>query len=323
MRDAKKLACISVAGVLCASNCLAEDYDYELGLAFNSSNFEGSQTTTTNLGTIFSSTETDADDLSLRGSWFFQGLSDDGGPRARATLVDRASSLTVGFTQLDQTIATTLTSSDPALPIPPTDSRFDSDADTFAVDFRYVDRDSGWIGNAGLLTTKTSIGGSISDSLDATGWRLGFGKYLFENTTLGLDVSQVNADGGSDATAIAVTFEHLGDMGEQWQYAIDVRYSSVDPDGGSNIDTWRAALALYPTRDFEFGLAIEDVSGGFVSQDNLGFEGFASWFVSPNVRLSARYRVDDVDYAGNDSLGGTSASSADQDAFGIGATVRF
>jgi hypothetical protein len=323
MRHTKKRALWSITGLLFASIGLAEEYDYELGIAFNSSDFEGSQTTTTNLGTVFSSTEVEADDLSLSGSWYFKGLSDEKGPRARATLVDRASSLTVGYSRADQTISTTLTSSDPAFPFPPLDSKFDADTDTFAVNFRYVDRDSGWIGNAGLLTTKTSIGGPANSSADATGWRLGVGKYLLENTTLGLDVSQVNVDGGSDATVIAVAFEHLGDVGEQWQYAVDIGFSRADADGSSDVDIWRAALSLYPTRDFEFGVAVEDLSGGIAGQDNLGFEGFASWFVSPNVRLSARYRVDDVDYLGGVSIGGTSTSSADQDSFGIGASVRF
>lgn len=323
MGHTMKLVFYSLTGLLLASVGMAEEYDYELGLAFNSSDFEGSQTTTTNFGTVFSSTKTEADDLSLNGSWYFKGLSDDKGPRARAALVDRASALTVGYSRADQTISTNLTSSDPAFPLPPIDSKIDADADTFAVDFRYVDRDSGWIGNAGLLTTKTSIRGPAVGSADATGWRIGVGKYLLDNTTLGLDVSQVDVDGGFDATVVAIAFEHLGDIGEQWQYAVDIGYSRADADGSSDIDTWRAALALYPTRDFEFGVAVEELSGGIAGQDNLGFEGFASWFVSPNVRLSARYRVDDVDYLGNLSIGGTSTSTADQDAFGIGAAVRF
>ena len=126
-----------------------------------------------------------------------------------------------------------------------------------------------------------------------------------------------------ETTAVAVSLEHLGDLGERWQYAIDIEYNRVDADGGSELDTWRAAVALYPSRNFEFGVAIEDVSGLF-GQDTTGVEGFASWFVKPNVRLSARYRVDDAEYFGNVSIGGASTvSDADQDGFGINATVRF
>jgi hypothetical protein len=145
---------------------------------------------------------------------------------------------------------------------------------------------------------------------------------VFENTTLSLDVGQVDVDGQGDATTGTVALEHLGDLGERWQYAIDVGYNSVDVDGSSDLDTWRAAMSLYPSRDFEFGVAVEDVSGSF-RQDTTGLEGCASWFVKPNVRLSARYRVDDAEYLGNVSVGGTTVSDADQDSFGLGVTVRF
>lgn len=311
-----------LVGMLLATSAAAEQYDFEVGLAFDSSRFDGSQTITTTGGTAFNSNETDTDDLRLFGSWYFAGLSDDKGPKARAVLVDRASSLSLGYSRSDQTIVTLLTIDDPSFPFPPIDSRFDSDGDSFAVDLRYVDRDSGWFGNVGLLTSDITLSGFVDESVDATGWRLGVGKYVLETTTIGLDVSKVNADGG-DATVFAVSLEHLGDLGERWQYAIDIGYDRLDADGGIELDTWRAAIAVYPSRNFEFGVAVEDVSGLF-GQDTTGLEGFASWFVKPNVRLSARCRVDDADYSGNVSIGGApTVSNADQDSFGISATVRF
>ena len=311
-----------LVGTLLATSASAEQYDFEVGLAFDSTRFDGSQTIATTGGTVFNSTETDTDDLRLFGSWYFAGLSDDKGPRARAVLVDRASSLSLGYSRSDQTIATLLTIDDPLFPLPPIDSRFDADGDSISVDLRYVDRDSGWIGKVGLLTSDITLSGSVDESVDATGWRLGVGKYVLETTTIGLDVSQVNADGG-DVTVIAVSLEHLSDLGERWQYAIDIGYNRSDADGGIDLDAWRAAIALYPSRNFEFGVAVEGVSGSF-GQDTTGLEGFASWFVKPNVRLSALYRVDDADYSGNVSIGGTpTASNADQDSFGISATVRF
>lgn len=119
-------------------------------------------------------------------------------------------------------------------------------------------------------------------------------------------------------------FEHLGDLGERWQYAIDIGYNRADRDYGSDLDTWRAAIALYPTRDFEFGVAVEDGSANNGFLDNTGIEGFASWFVTPNVRLSARYGVDDINDSGNFSFGGaTTVTDADRDSSGISASIRF
>lgn len=316
-------ACWLLVGMFGTTSASAEQYDFEVGLAFDSTSFDGSQTITTPGGTIFNSGETDTDELGLFGSWYFAGLTADKGPRARAVLVDRASSLSIGYSRSDQTIATFLTSDDPSFPFPPIDSRSDSNGDSFAIDLRYVHRDSGWFGNAGLLTSNTTLRGFVSESFDATGWRLGVGKYVLDTTTLALDVSQVDADGGLDATVVAVSLEHVGDLGERWQYAIDIGYKRLDADLSIELDTWRTAIALYPSRDFEFGVAVEDVSGLF-GTDATGVEGFASWFVKPNVRLSAHYRVYDAEYFGNVSIGGaTTVSDADQDGFGIKATVRF
>jgi len=319
--------CWLLIGMLVVTSALAEEYNFEVELAFDSTRFDGSQTITTPGGTIFSSGKTDTDDLSVFGSWYFAGLSDDKGPRARAVFVDRASSVSVGYSRSDQTISTFLSSADPTFPFPPIDSVFESDGDSFAVDLRYVDRDSGWFGDAGLLTSNTTLGGLVNDSVDATGWSLGVGKYLFETMALGLDVGQVNVDGGGDATVVAASLAHLGKLGERWQYAIDLGYSRMDADGGLVLDTWGAAIALYPTQDFEFGVAVEDISdnnNAIIGRDSTGIEGFASWYVTPSVRLSARYRVDDVDYLGNVFIvGASTVSDADQDSIGISATIRF
>ncbi len=330
MRHTRGASCCLLVGMVVATSVLAEEYDFEIALAFDSTQFDGSNTTTTSGGTIFNSGETDTDNLRVSGSWYFAGLSDDKGPRARAMLVDRASSLSVGYSRLEHTVSQFLSSNDPSLPvIPPIDSTFELDGDLFAVDFRYVDRDSGWFGNAGLLTSNFTLGVFIDDSVDANGWNLGVGKYLFETTTLSLDVGQTDIL-ESDATVVAVSFSHLGDLGERWQYAVDLGYSRLDSDLKFDTDTWAASIALYPTRDFEFGVSVEDVSGnnGFFGSsgflDTTGIEGFASWFVTPNVRLSARYRVDDVAFFGNFFNGGASTvSDTDQKSFGISATVRF
>lgn len=323
MRHVTGTSCWLLAGMLVATTGVAEEYDFEIGLAFDSTQTEGSKTVTTPGGTIFNSSEIDTDELSVSGSWYFAGLSDDKGPRARAELVDRASSLSVGYSRSDRTSSALFTNDDPSIPFPPFDSKFESHGDSFAVDFRYVDRDSGWFGDAGLLVSDTTRSGFIDDSLDATGWSLGVGKYLFETTTLGLDVGQVD-DYGRDTTVVAVSFSHLGNLGEHWQYAVDLGYGRVEADFDFDQDTWGATLALYPTRDFEFGVGVEDVSNNGYLSDSTGIEGFASWFITPNVRLSARYRVDDIDYYfANFSSGAPTVSDADQNSYGISATIRF
>ena len=223
------------------------------------------------------------------------------------------------YKRQEQSSSFVLTSSDPTFPLAPIDVSFDSNVDAFSADFRYVDRDSGWFGSVGLLTVNATAARFGSQSSDADGWSLGVGKYLADTTTLSLNFSVV-----SDTSAVGLSFEHLGDLGASWQYAVDLGYSYLDVGGGFDLNTWDAAISLYPTRDFEFGVAAKVVSGDFPSADNHTVEGFASWYVKPNVRLSARYKVGYPDYFGNVfSGGGSTVTDSDGDSFGISASIRF
>ena len=323
MKCTKTATCSLLAFFLLAAHASAEEYDFELDVDFGSTNsdFESTFSPITG-GTVFSSSSRDTDNLSILGSWYFAGLSDNVGPRARAELVNRASSLTLGYARTEETdkgLTTLVGITQPFVPAP---YRFESDGDSYGMNLRYVDRDSGWFGGAGWQSSEISFGGSVS-GLDTTEWQVGVGKYIFETTTLGLDVTQI--DGRfSDATVVALSFEHLGDLGEDWQYAIDIGYDRLDGDFSFELDSWSASAALYPNRDLEFGVTITDTPDGTTERYGNGYEAFASWFVKPNISLSARYRVEDVDtFSGTIEGQGTQVSDADQSTFGISATWRF
>ena len=121
-----------------------------------------------------------------------------------------------------------------------------------------------------------------------------------------------------------MSFSHLGDLGEQWQYAVDLGYSRTDGDFDLEFDTWSGAFSMYPNRDVEFGVRVVHQPAYFFAFDTTSYGGFVSWFVTPGVELAASYRIDDVD-----SLGGLSGPSAqtsgdaDQDSIGVSVTVRF
>lgn len=315
------IGALLTGAILAANSAAAEDFAFEIGATYDRTQLDAEQTITTPGGSIFNSNDFDTDAYSLFGSWYFAGLSDEKGPRARAAFVDRASVLNFGYARTDVSIAASVVSTDPG--IPSFDSNFKSDGDAYALDVRYVWRDSGWFADAGVANANVSLGGFLNESVDSTAWRLGVGKYLFETTMLALDVSQADEDGG-DATNISATFSHLGNMGASWQYAVDLGYSRTDADFDLDFDTWSAALSLYPNRDFEFGVRIAEQDADFAALDSTSYEGFLSWFVTPGVVLAARYRVDDVGWLGNVSIGGVEPTSdVDQDGFGLGVTVRF
>jgi len=327
MKHNKSVGCWIVVGALFATKGFTEDFDFEIGLDFDSTSFDGSELITSPGGTIFNSSNIDTDELSLFGSWYFAGLSDDNGPRARAVFVDRASSIDFGYFRSDQTNSVFRSIDDPTSPVSPINSVVDSNGDSFAVGIHYVDRDSGWFGDADVLTSNTGLSGIVDDSRDTTGWNLGVGKYLYDTTALSLSVGEVDSDFGLDGTVVAIDFTHLGTLGNSWQYATDLKYSRLDANVGVELDTWDATFALYPTNEFEFGVSVSDVSQnriGFTDLDSTAIKGFASWYVTPNVKFSVRYGVDDVDYFSGVLIGGApTASDADQDSLGISATVRF
>lgn len=318
--------------LLISAVCDAEQYDYEVNLGFGRTTFDGSQLITRPNGTIFESRDSETDEYSAIGKWYFAGLSDDLGPRARAEFVDRASSISVSYLHTDQTSSFFRRNDDPSFPLlPPVESfNFGADGDSFAAGIRYVDRDSGWFGSARLFTSSLSSDGVNSlvfGGSDVDAWTLGVGKYLYETTALSLELGQVDGPGEADSSLVAATFTHLGGIGERWQYAIDLGYARSDAEIGPDLDTWGAALALYPTRDVEFGVSVEDVSadGSFAfDADATTVTGFASWFVKPNLQLSARYSVDDVNFFPSVFLSdSTTETDADQDSFGIDVLVRF
>ncbi|MEM7502883.1 MAG: hypothetical protein AAF417_12600 [Pseudomonadota bacterium] len=319
-----------IASMSIAPNALGDEYTFDLGLAFDGTSFDGSQSITTLGGNVFSSNAFDTDEVRAFGRWYFSGLSDAIGPRARAAFVDRASSLSLSYSHLDQRNTLFRRNDDPSLPISPLDTVVESDGDSFAAEIRYVDRDSGWFGDVDLLATNflaDGPNGTINGELDTRGWSIGFGKYLLEATALGLEYGELDSEGGGDTSAVAATLTHLGTIGERWQYAIDLEFSRLNPDVGADQNVWGSAIALYPTPNVEFGIGVEDVSTGgrqFIDLDRTTIEGFASWFLRENVQISAHYRVDDVDFAPDVLIGGApTEAQADRESFGISATVRF
>ena len=328
LRRMRFATCSLILCLLIADYVSAEEYEFELDVAFGSSDFDGRNIVTTDGGTIFNAGTTDTDEFSVFGTWYFNGLTDDEGPRARAALFSRASSLTLGLGRAEQSNTFVVVNNDPTLPfsIPDLNNTFESDGDLYSAAFRYVDQDSGWFGTVGLESSDTDTNGFVSETNDIEQWRVGVGKYIYSSTTLSVEAGQIDYGVGADASVYRISLEHLGNIGRDWKYAIDFDIEHID--GGRDYydqDAVRAALSLYPTRDFEFGIAVSDRDRdrGF-RRISTGHEAFASWFVTPNVKLSAAYGVSSGDYIGNVGIGGAPEDrDGEQDTFGISATWRF
>ncbi len=299
--------------ILYSQPVVAEEYENELGATY--SQVEASASSLTAIVGIPTTTVTsssDADTFSLRGAWFYTGLSDDEGPRSRAAFIDRASSLTFRYSQVDQASSVLITGNG----VPSLQSSSSQDTKAFSVNLRHVWKDSGWFGVAGL--SRASFDGEFSSGTftadtdgDATSYTLGFGKYLADTTSLDLRVATQDRS-SSTASAVSLNLEHLGRLGDTWMYGADVNWTKTDTAGDG--DAYDLRGSLYPNSNLDFGLGYSqrDVGGGI---DAESVELFVGWFFSDSTRLQASYREDTTDTV--DGI------DADTDGFQIGITGRF
>ena len=315
---------LTLAAVFLATNAVAGNYNYEVGLSFGSSDTDTATSLAaagpdTPLGSLTSSS--DSDRLELSGTWYYSGLSDKNGPKSRAAFLDRASSLNLAYSYEDLSGSSVSSGLEPPLPpgiptIPAATGSTDGTSHTLVAGLRHVWEPSGWYGLAGVTRNDSeidSVFGDFSSSFDtdATAYTLGIGKYLGQATALDLSVISSDLD-GNDATTWALSFNHVGSVGSSWHYAADlgVAVSDADEDDG----TYLLGLSLFPTTELEFGFQFSHREGAFES-DIDSYEGFASWFVRDHVELHARYRTDDFDT--------NLFTDFDSDQFAIGVNVRF
>lgn len=294
-----------------------EDYDYQVGLSYDSGQFDSTVIPTLNgvpdpsLGV--STASADSDGIELRGAWFYSGLSDANGPKSRAAFLSRASSLVIGYSHGDESIVTEFSGGI----FPPQTTRSEGTSKEYSLDLRHVWQESGWYALAGIARAELDVdimpggGGSAFSSFDANRYSLGVGKYLGQATTIDLAITSLNV-GSSNPTVIALGLSHIGSLGANWQYGADVIFAKSDTGGDG--DNFALRGSLYPTASIAFGLnfARQERDSGF---DVDTVEAFAGWFVRDNIELTARYRLDDPDTSPGQDV--------DSDEFGIGASMRF
>jgi hypothetical protein len=307
---------VAAAGIatLTTSTVFAEDYSFEVGSGYDRNQYDSFSQFLDNPSLGQGSAEflssRDTDSLNLVGTWYFAGLSDEKGPRTRAPLFDRTSALNLFYRRADVSSFLSISSTIPS--ITPGERRTDASTEEVGASVRLTSRESGWFMQGGFLNTEVDLPFS-PQSNDST-WNIGVGRYIFESTTLSLDVGERDI-GFFNSETIGLGVEHVASLVGSWQYGVDLSYERLDGDV-YDFNDWRLALALYPSRDLGFGVSYAEqprrLAGTLsVSRDEVeSLDGFVSWFVTPNLELGARYRVDDV-------------GTANEDGFGLSLNIRF
>lgn len=326
---------LTLALTFLAANVVAGEYDYEVGLSYGNSSTDRSSpilVTGGNPGSQFGSFEnsSDSDRVELSGTWYYSGLSDKSGPKSRAAFLDRASGVRLSYAYENLSGSYESSGLQPPLPpgvilppgfppIPPSTGSSDGTTNALEVSLRHVWKASGWYGLAGATRIDTQIdsdigGNSTSFDADATAYTLGIGKYFGQATALDLSIISADVE-GSDTTTYALSFNHVGKLGDNWHYAADLGFAVSDfeyIDGDS--ESYSVGFSLFPTTELEFGIEVVRPDGP-IDGDSNTYEGFVSWFVRENVELNASYRNADREF---DSL-----TEIDSNQFAVGVNVRF
>ncbi len=303
------------AGILGAGTATADTFDYEVAFGYASSDSDtvsfpiSGGIPQPTFGSSRSSTSDD--DINLSGSWFYSGLNDEEGPRSRAEFLSRASSVSFTYSRADSDSESF--SDFGGFPIT---SSGEATIDTFGLGLRHVWADSGWYALAAVARSdgdgsfSDSTGFSADTSFTADAYSAGFGKYLGPATTIDLSVSWVDVEGSSDES-FALSFSHIGALGDNWQYGADVAIRVEDEDSRA----YSGQLSVYPNRDVAFGMSVtlEEREIG-LDIDGTTFAGFASWYFTDTAAVTAEITSGEVEALGFD---------ADADAVSIGVSVRF
>jgi hypothetical protein len=276
---------VIAAGIgLALSSAAHADYQFELGANGGQGEVD--------LGEM----SADQEGFGLTGTYYLKSVDTSAGPLAEAAFLDRASGVTLDYFtgELDG-------------------DNDDVDVDRYAVEGRYVSKESGWLVDLGYRLDE--IGDAEVDT-----YKIGAGWYVMQNTAV--VVSYANSDSDitlrpvptgasidSESDTYALDVNHLWQL-PKGALKIDAKLALVDPEAADTINIWGLDGTYYLTDKLGFGA---DYSASDSDETELeSWSLYASWFVTEKVALSLAYSEQEDDKIGFES-----------DAFMFNANMRF
>lgn len=296
----------------------------------------------------------DSDSVSISGTYFFTDVETNKGPLSVAAFLDRASSISVfysdGETEVD---AQQLTFSGPA-PVGPVSSygspvsgftylvpKYEIDTEEYFVAGQYIHVNSGWL-------IEASYGYSEDDSdlgidIESDSYGVGVGKYIAESTRLMLDYVYIETDIDSsigdtsvDTDIVNLGLFHVQQLGNGTFYDVSLDVGYIDSDESGDAEVYSASATYYFSRALGIGVNVSHTDNDDIDVTTYGVSG--EWFITDSFAINVNYmkaKIDDSEglsiltpYRGVDftSLAPSSMSTsldADVDTFTIGARLRF
>lgn len=223
--------------------------------------------------------DSEFDAVTLTATRYFRPVDAADGPLARAAFLDRASSVTarLGGSESES-------DNNPG----------GSDSRAIGFDLQLVSAGSGWLVSASLDRSRQDADPFTFRTRFAT---LAAGRYIGERAAIRIGAQRFWARADSDLFGVQkingdtlfAELELLGDLGAEWDYALDV--TARLPESGSDAMTLAIRGALFPTATLELGADLEVFTANPTSRDRR-YGVFARWFVddawSTSLRIATR-----------------------------------
>ena len=260
--------------------------------------------------------DTETDEFTVGGSFYFSPVDTTRGPRGEAAFLDKASDITLSYTygEVD-------------------DNGIDVDSDSYLISGRYV-MDAGFI-LEGAYRYYEPVNAEVDQ------FRLSAGYYLTHTTTIMIDYLDSDVDDGgsfpegvvevSDTDGWNARVEHFWYFGQKSGLKLEGNYGFINVDDADDVDLWGLGATWYITQDFGIGATYENTDYGILESDDYGL--FAEWFITRNIAVNLAYShrepddfdIDsDFDFPGDDDINRFLRNSdLEYDAITLGATVRF
>ncbi len=281
-----------VAGMALAMSTTAQaDYQWELGAAYGTGEFD------------IADQNPDNDAISGYGTYFIDAVDDTKGPLAEADFLDRASSISIFAenSNIDGDLIDDLGRKNYGMA---THSVF-SDAG-WIIDFGYTRLETDTLRtsvSAGQLPTDPGVDRPL-DTIDVDQFRLGFGKYLTDRTTLVLSYEYSDIDEAGDYSTYRLDLEHLfqfsfGDIKAEASYGlVDISVDKKLLGDVDDIDIYVVGATYYFGSNKNWGVGVNGGQEDFDGDSFKRWEANVSWFITDQWEVALDYsdgEYDDLD----------------------------
>ena len=223
----------------------------------------------------------DVDQYGVGGRFYFKDVDTSKGPLGEASFLDHSSYVGAGYqyTDLDDIIE-------------------DVDGDTYGVGGRYV------LPLESIpLIFEADWTRETPDFSDIDFYRIGFGAYITDNTTVVLsyrtsDVDETNDIDPGDIDAYSIDVKHLWHLSGDGAITLEGSYGLIEVDDnnindGDDIDSWNIGGTWYVNKNLGFSADFSRFDNFGIEEDTYGVG--AEWFVTEGIGLSLIYAHSEID----------------------------